>query len=211
MALSGPAVAAPAHQVNNSNHGSHPGNNPGYHPGYNPGYHSGVHTEFHNYYRFSNPGYYPGYFSNYYRGYSPGLNIGLYSAPYGYSSGYSSPTYLYNAAPSVPYLATGAPDKGQEPPAPNDGSASVGVHVPADADVWFDGDATQQKGEFREYATPTLPLNREYQYEIRARWTDNGKPVEQTRTITVRANQRTEVDFTRPEPLKAPKLTPFDK
>ena len=54
--------------------------------------------------------------------------------------------------------------------------------------------------------TPALPAAHDFQYDVRARWTEDGKPVDQTRSITVHANQRVEVDFTQPEPLRAPKL-----
>ena len=72
------------------------------------------------------------------------------------------------------------------------------VHVPADADVWFDGDATKQQGEWRAFASPPLTPGKDYSYDVRARWTVGGKTVDQTRTVVVHANDKVEVDFTRP-------------
>jgi hypothetical protein len=43
----------------------------------------------------------------------------------------------------------------------------------------------------------TLAPDQVFHYKVRARWNDNGKTVEQTRTIDVRAGQTTTVDFTR--------------
>jgi uncharacterized protein (TIGR03000 family) len=76
--------------------------------------------------------------------------------------------------------------------------------VPADADVWFNGEPTSKKGEVRKFTSPPLTPGSDYRYDIRACWTDAGGVADQTCTVVVRTNQRTEVDFTRPDPVAPP-------
>ena len=183
---SGPAVAQ----------GYRGGANQGYLPGYFSGFPAGYTGGYYNGRSYSNPGlYYPGYFSR--------------------SGGYYAPSYsppVYYTPPSAAYISggyrgeVGPADQAPGPPPP-DGTAAVGVHVPADAEVFFNDAQTKQSGEQREFVTPTLPVGRAYQYDVRARWKENGKEIDRTRTITVHANQRAEVDFTQPEQEKvgAPK------
>lgn len=197
----GPALAAPPGYTG----GYRPGYFSGYRGGfggmsfggYRPGYSSGLYGG----YRGGYSGlYYPGYFSrNYFGSYYPSVGAGAYYAP----TYTPSSVYVYGSGAPGGYLP---PD--QAGAAPSDNTASVGIHVPSDAEVWFNGDATQQKGENRQYATPPLAPGRDYQYEVRARWIDNGKPVDQTRTVYVHANERSEVDFTQREPVKPPDAVP---
>jgi uncharacterized protein (TIGR03000 family) len=166
----------------------------GFHGGYNGGYHAGYFGGYHGGYGYDHRGY--GY------GYSP-----LW--PY-YSSAYFSggddltPDYYYspdsNPAPDYPPAGQYTGDIPAPDPSSVAGPAGVSVHVPADAQVWFDDSPTKQTGEQRQYVTPTLPPDRDYTYAVRARWTADGKVVDQTRTITVRANGSTSVDFTQPAP-----------
>jgi uncharacterized protein (TIGR03000 family) len=192
-----PAAPAPA--------AGYPGTNGGFHANPFGGYQgnfSGFRGNFNG-----NPGYYPGYFSSQ-GGYSSSTGFGAY-----YTPSYSRPGPGYNSyfTPYTLYSGTGSsyvsPAYQPPGPPPPDGTAAVGVHVPADAEVFFNGDSTKQTGEQREFITPTLPVGRMYEYEVRAHWKENGKDVDETRTITVRANQRAEVDFTQPQQEKvgAPK------
>jgi uncharacterized protein (TIGR03000 family) len=74
------------------------------------------------------------------------------------------------------------------------------VKVPADAEVWFGSGKTRQTGELREFVSPELEPGRDYTYEVKARWTENGKEVVRTRTFDVSAGAWLVVDFTRPAP-----------
>ena len=217
----GPVFAAPAQGGGNhgggagSYHGGgagsyHGGYTGGYHGGYTGGYHSGYYSGYHSGYY--GGGYRSGYYGRYYGGYAPGYfgSLGVYPG----LTRLLQPR-LRRAGLRLP-RAVGGPLLRRQPgrwrpgaatarPAPPpDGTAAVGVVVPADAEVWFNGDATQQKGEQREFVTPTLPVGRNYQYEIHARWKANGKVVDQTRTVIVHSNERTDVDFTRAEPIGSP-------
>jgi uncharacterized protein (TIGR03000 family) len=78
--------------------------------------------------------------------------------------------------------------------------AEITVVVPADAEIFFDGAPTTQKGAQRLFATPPLPVGQKYHYDVLARWREDGKPVEQTRKVEVSAGARVRVDFLTPLP-----------
>jgi len=149
----------------------------GYNPGgYNPGgYNPGS-------------GYYPG------SGYNPGGYYGSgYSSPYyrgGYYSNpsyYSSPSYYVDPAPSTiiqqSYYS-----------APAAQTALMTIIVPnSNAELWFNGVATSQRGMTRTFTTPAMLQSGSY--SIRARWTQNGQIVDQTRRVDVQPGQSLTVDF----------------
>jgi uncharacterized protein (TIGR03000 family) len=142
---------------------------------------------------------------NPYTGYR--LNYGLYPNNY-YSSGFV-PSYGYTGTYYPPgYASTGVIPGGttsmyyqpgaQPAAATTDPNAAViDLRVPADAQVWFDGDATNQRGPNRVFTSPPLDPGKAYHYDVKARWTENGRPVERTRRVDVRAGQHTTVDFAR--------------
>jgi uncharacterized protein (TIGR03000 family) len=86
------------------------------------------------------------------------------------------------------------------PPATGDDSAKITVVVPADAEVYFDGNDTTQTGTERVFVTPPLVKGTTYSYSIRAVWTEDGSPVEKTRKVSFRAGAQPRVDFTSPLP-----------
>ena len=69
--------------------------------------------------------------------------------------------------------------------------------------IWFDGNKTTQTGNWREFVSPALLPGRAFTYEIRARWNEGGRPVDQTRHLTVRAGDHLMVSFLQPAPLQA--------
>jgi uncharacterized protein (TIGR03000 family) len=73
----------------------------------------------------------------------------------------------------------------------------INVRVPAGAEVRFDGSKTSQTGGLRWFVTPALVPGRDYSYEIRARWMEAGRAVEETRKINLRAGDRLTINFTR--------------
>jgi uncharacterized protein (TIGR03000 family) len=74
--------------------------------------------------------------------------------------------------------------------------ASLTVHVPANAELWFQGERMTNTGPIRDFVTPLLLANRDYTYDIRATWRDpNGVEVTRKRHITVRAGDRLDVDM----------------
>jgi uncharacterized protein (TIGR03000 family) len=74
-------------------------------------------------------------------------------------------------------------------------SALIEVRVPPNARVSFDGDGTTQTGTDRLFSSPPLSSGQAYHYTVKARWEQNGRQVERTRRVEVRAGQRSQVDF----------------
>jgi uncharacterized protein (TIGR03000 family) len=69
------------------------------------------------------------------------------------------------------------------------------VLVPDGAQVWLEGQPTQQTGTVRWYVSPSLPPGIPHVYEVRARWTDQGKDVEQTQQVIIRAGEQVKTIF----------------
>jgi uncharacterized protein (TIGR03000 family) len=157
------------------------------------------------YYSSYNYGYRPWY-SSYTYGYSPyapNYEYGPSYSSYSYSpSYYTTPMYSYVTPSSSnsyvrPTTSTSfyySPSIGDAAPTMTD-RAQVEVRLPADAELWIDGVPSAQRGEKRTFETPTLELGRTFTYELRARWMDNGKPVEQTRQVNLFAGARPMIDF----------------
>ena len=153
------------------------------------GYHDGgyYHGGYGGRYNHGGYGYYPGF------GY--GLGYGYYDGGYPSYYGY----YPYDGTImdySTPYTPSYYPPVTNfAPVAPAASDATVVVHVPSDAQVWFDDTLTKSTGEWRKYETPPLSPNKSFSYTIRARWSDNGHVVNQSRRVDIQAGQRSAVDF----------------
>jgi uncharacterized protein (TIGR03000 family) len=78
-------------------------------------------------------------------------------------------------------------------------NAVISVKVPARAKVWFDDDPTSSTGTDRVYHSPPLQRGKRYHYTVRARWTEDGKPVTQSRKVYFRAGEQVMVDFLKPQ------------
>jgi uncharacterized protein (TIGR03000 family) len=186
----------------------------GYHAGYGGYHHGGYGGYHHGGYYHHGYGYYPGFYG-FGLGLGYGLGYGLGSGYYPYYGGYNdysyAPDYYAYTPPPViyrsyyPNLATPNALTTQPPdntPARTDNTAHVRVIVPASAEIWFDGDKTSQTGATREFVSPALTPGSDYTYQIKARWMENGQPVEKAQDINVRAGAVTLVDFTRTAPPK---------
>jgi uncharacterized protein (TIGR03000 family) len=148
------------------------------------------------YYGGDNGGYYGGPVvgRGYRGGYYGGDNGGYYGGP---SYGYRGPGYFPGSGVVVVGETTGYQSNYYAPS--NDMTVSIDVRVPANAQVFFDDEPTRQSGELRTFTTPTLSGDRSYHYTVRAKWEENGKPVERKQTIEFRTGRRVVVDFLRPE------------
>ena len=145
-----------------------------------------------------------------YAPYSSGYNSYGYAPSTTYippSTAYVDPSATYGD-PSTPYVDPGYPSLSADPavssresgyyaPEAADNAAHVRVVAPADAKVWIGGAETSQTGMDRVFTSPALEPGKSYTYEVKARWMEAGKPVEQTRRVKVQANQTTTVDFGR--------------
>jgi uncharacterized protein (TIGR03000 family) len=77
-----------------------------------------------------------------------------------------------------------------------DNKAHIWLRVPKSAEIWVNGVKTKQTGELRHFFSPPLTLGGKYSYQIRLRWMKDGKPVEETHRILVRASETIRRDFT---------------
>jgi uncharacterized protein (TIGR03000 family) len=75
------------------------------------------------------------------------------------------------------------------------GAALLRVLVPANADIWFSGAKTTQRGDSRLFVTPEISKGGNFVYEIRARWLVDGRRVEQVKNVRVHEGDRVTVDF----------------
>jgi len=122
-------------------------------------------------------------------GYPYAGGVGYYYPDY---AGYSYPPYSagYSPAPTVYQSFYAA-----QPAAPAPNTVLIDVNVPAEATVWIDGNPTTQTGANREYVTPALTPGQNYSYQVKARWMDNGQPVEKTQKVTFQAGNQVQLNF----------------
>jgi uncharacterized protein (TIGR03000 family) len=119
--------------------------------------------------------------------------------PYGYTPGAydnARPTSRY--IPSYSYArpaARSARMQLQPVPSADDRTVQVRVRVPAGAKLWFNGEATVQRGEVRHFESPALQPGESYYYDLRATWQKDGKTVERTRHLRVRAGDQISVNL----------------
>ena len=166
------------------------------------------------------PGYYGG--GNYREYYAFGRGTGVANFPGTvpgpeYFWDWTAPwrrEWLRPPLPASPYAVQAAPDGagwvraappqvvGQEPgplviQAVPEGEpiAHFTIEVPASAELFLEGVKTKQTGPSRVFVSPGLTPGQQYVYEVRARWIENGQPVEQTRNVVVMAGQRLTVRF----------------
>jgi len=174
--------------------------------GYTPGY--GLSYGNYNY----SPGYGLSYGTPGYGGY--GFNQGYGYSPWYGSSGYSVPQWTgqtnpyaygqYNVMPGYNYaVPTDGAATGQQSGVTQamyqsgNAPARVLVIVPAtDAQVFFGETSTQQTGTaMREFVSPPLEPNKQFQYEIRAQWKQGDQTKEEKKTVDVQAGSRVVVNF----------------
>jgi uncharacterized protein (TIGR03000 family) len=134
----------------------------------------------------------------YYNGYNAALGAQANFLNPGAAPNYAS----YNLFPTsyVAYSGRGTTGTGVTAVAYStpDLPARVIVHVPASAELWFDGHLTSQTGTERTFHTPALEKGRSYHYDVKARWMKDGKPVEQSQRVEVYADGRATVTFPKP-------------
>jgi len=185
----------------------------GFRDGFRGGFFPGYYGFFPGYYGFF-PGYY-GYGRGLY-GYGLGRGQGFYGSGYGPSyalgssgyapnlTGYSNPVVSSFYSASADAALSAVTPAGYSGTDLADNTALIRMKLPANAEVWFEGVKTSQTGSVRDFASPPLDPGQSFDYQVRCRWTENGQRVEQTRTVTVRANAWTLVDLTRPAPQTLP-------
>ncbi len=176
--------------------GGHGGHAPAGHAGFNghPGFHG--HPGYYGHYHGYGYGYYGfgfGYYGYGWGGY-PGYGYGPGYYPGYYAPGYDCyPPVLPLTAPPPLAVPVGEANR------PTDNLAHLEIRSPGtDTEVWLNGVRTKQTGTEQRYKSPPIHPGEKYSYEVRARWTENGKPVEVTRTVLVQANERVNVELVSP-------------
>jgi len=125
---------------------------------------------------------------------------------YGYYPGSGPDHYPWYDGPDAYGQPTPGPGAISAAEAIPDGAAILSVRVPADGDIWFDGASTVQRGSLRRFVTPALPVGHNFSYQVRARWVADGKEVDRTQAVAVRAGDRLTVDFlSAASPLPVPR------
>ena len=72
---------------------------------------------------------------------------------------------------------------------------TINVTVPADAQIWFDGSATVQTGQQRQFVSPPLEPGRAYTYDVQVNWKQDGREVTRNRRITIHAGDVVNLTF----------------
>jgi uncharacterized protein (TIGR03000 family) len=159
-----------------------------YHYGYRPYY--GSYGGYGGYPYYDNDG---AYFDTYpYTSSGPGDDAWAYG-PDAQEAPLYSDTYTV-----IPPAASGEQSSGATAAARPDPRAHVTVHVPAGAQLWFNGTEMTATGRLRNFRSPALVPGSQYSYDVRARWNANGQEVTQTRQIDVSAGAQVTLTFPLP-------------
>jgi len=86
----------------------------------------------------------------------------------------------------------------------------INVRLPnPNAQVLVQDELMPGQGTMRTMNTPPLESGYTYNYQVKARWTENGKSMEQVRTVRFQPGQQVTVDFTAPAPqTPTPRVLP---
>jgi uncharacterized protein (TIGR03000 family) len=95
--------------------------------------------------------------------------------------------------PDLPPAPLNTPPVPEPPPSSN--RCHIHVVLPSHATLWFGNEATDRAGAIRDFLSPELSPGKTYNYTLKARWVQDGRAVEQTRHIKVRANELATVNF----------------
>jgi uncharacterized protein (TIGR03000 family) len=121
--------------------------------------------------------------------------------PAGAATLYANPPVDVPTSPGSTTLTTVVP---REPALPVDevaeNTARVVVRLPEEAQLEFQGIPIPGSGRVRKYTTPPLPQRKDYHYDVRAIWRENGRDVVQERRVTVYPGARVDIDFIAPPP-----------
>jgi uncharacterized protein (TIGR03000 family) len=148
---------------------------------------------------------YGGYYGGYYPSYG-GYYTGDYGVPVMSSGQYAYPSapFAYPSAPDASTYSSVAGSPGAPTAMADPNAVFIRVQVPADAEVWLEGEKTAQTGRVRFFESPPVTPGRKYVYHIRARWNEDGQVADEVREATVYAGSRVIADFTRRQSEKVP-------
>lgn len=81
--------------------------------------------------------------------------------------------------------------------------ATLTLELPAVADLWLDGEKQPSSADTtRTLVSAPLPIGREFTFNIRAQWVENGTTYEAKKTTSIRAGERGKVAVYAGTPVK---------
>jgi uncharacterized protein (TIGR03000 family) len=173
------------------------GYNTSYYPGWN-NWNTGWNNSYYypSTYTYSNWGY-PNSYSNYYYGHEPNY--------------YFSGVNTYNTSNMMPNQTVSfysADHMFQHQNVPQT-AALITVRVPPHAQIWFSDHKTNEQGHMRQFVTPSLDKDNLFYYMLRASWDEgNGRKIDRSQKVLVRAGDRINVDFNR-DIVTVDEMTPY--
>ena len=139
---------------------------------------------------------YGGCYGACYGGYTTGGPLYVYAAGRGGSLGFpDSRPYAASLTPGFVMTTEGGQGKEAEGQPASANRARLIVSIPDNASLYVDGKPIQAVAPVRSFQTPELEQGREYFYEVRAEVMRDGKPVSETRRVTVKAGEVVRTDF----------------
>jgi uncharacterized protein (TIGR03000 family) len=86
------------------------------------------------------------------------------------------------------------------------GYMTIALKVPQpSAEVYVNGTKTSQTGLDRLFSSPELEAGKEFQYEVRVRWVENGVTCEKMKLVIGSSGETIPLDFNAPEIVRAGK------
>jgi uncharacterized protein (TIGR03000 family) len=124
------------------------------------------------------------YTSPYDYGYLP-YDYGYTPVPGGYTANLSSmPSFYQRGLTQLPPLANNHPT-----------TAQLELRVPNGAEVFVQGKKVDLRGTSQTFESPELKPDETFTFDIRVVWTDNGKSVEEKRTLVMKPGDRQSLQF----------------
>lgn len=116
-----------------------------------------------------------------------GMRAGGYRPQYGQSQYTPNANAQMNDFGNNPGLGIGRLNSNESV---SDNVMRFRIMVPTSAELLINGQKTTPTGSVREFVSPPIDWDREYTYELRARWSEGGRDVVQTRKISFFAGDR---------------------
>ena len=122
--------------------------------------------------------------------------------PWGWAVGWAYQTYSVRVGYTYVFGGILQPAIPEPPPQPprkpeplivfsEELPASLTMQFPSPADVWLDGKkVTTKPTEVQELTTPSIPIDRTFTFNVKARWSSGGKTYETKRAIAVKPGEQ---------------------
>jgi uncharacterized protein (TIGR03000 family) len=143
---------------------------------------------------------YAGVYGAYYYGAAPAPEIrGVSATPYTLRPTWTTlPPGLPNIPPTgtpPPPPATGLP--AIPPPEERGSAATISIYAPEGGSVWVQGQALPATDGVYRFVTPPLRPNQLYNYEVRAAWSEDGRPVTDYKDVVLQSGEAHVIGFHR--------------